>query len=73
MIKLVWFVVIATADGPVAGKVPEYVTFPNKEQCQSFGEEMTPRMKDYIRGVVKGEWDQPVEVAFQCGAGGQPV
>lgn len=73
MIKLIWVAAILTAQGPMMGEVPESTTFKDRVECQAFGEKMTPRLQDYVRGLAKADWHDDVQVAFRCEANGQPV
>jgi hypothetical protein len=71
-IKLIWFVVSTNEQGPVRAAINERQRFKTSSDCQDFGTEYTPRMQDWVRGVLAAEWDHPVQIAFKCDAG-QPM
>lgn len=73
MIKLVWLAIIMTSQGPAGGEIPESTTFKTREECQAFGEAMTPRLEDYVRGLTRQDWSNEVRVRFKCEPNGQPV
>lgn len=69
MVKLVWLIATIAADGPVTGKIQELVKFETVAACEAFVKEMTPRVEDYVRGVVRGDWNHHVEVRYHCDDG----
>jgi hypothetical protein len=73
MIKLVWTAAALTINGPVAGEIPETPTFKDRATCVAFGERMTPRLQDYVRGLLKADWDLEVRVVFRCEPAGNPA
>jgi hypothetical protein len=70
--RLVWFAITPTPQGPLAFKTPEPTPFGSKADCAAFGERMTARMQDWVRGLVRAEWDHDVRVAFACDVDGVP-
>jgi hypothetical protein len=70
---LIWAVMTIGPQGPVGGNLPETTKFESKEACEKFGEEMIPRMQDWIRGAVRADWGHPVRVTFKCDAEGRPT
>jgi hypothetical protein len=34
---------------------------------------MTPRLADYVRGILKADWDLDVQVGFRCEPAGNPA
>ena len=73
MFKLLWIVGTLTAQGPQVGNVPENTTFPTEAACIAFGEAMTPRLADWIRGRINADWSHPVAVHFKCELDGNPA
>ena len=73
MIKLVWTAAALTINGPIAGEIPETTKFKTRAECAAFGETMTPRLQDYVRGLLKADWDLDVKVIFRCEAAGDPA
>ena len=73
MLKLVWIVATITAQGPVQTNVPETARFSDAAQCKAFGEHMTPRMADWVRGALRADWNHPVQVTFRCEQDGSPA
>ena len=64
--KLTWVVGTITAQGPVTGEAPEAQRFKTEAECLEFARVMTPRMEDWVRGRVNGDWGHPVGVRFRC-------
>lgn len=74
MIKIIWFVAVMLADGqPMFSVITEATTFDDRAACAVFGKDMAPRVADYARGAMSLNWDEKVEVAFECKANGQPA
>jgi hypothetical protein len=71
--ELIWFFATMTRGGPVATRAPERTSFGNESDCAAFGKRMTPRMEDWVRGLVRADWDHPVGVRFQCNPAGSPT
>lgn len=71
--ELTWFFATMTKGGPVATKAPERTPFVNEADCTAFGKTMTPRMQDWVRGLVRADWDHPVGVRFACAPAGSPI
>ncbi|MBI3129406.1 MAG: hypothetical protein HYZ11_17485 [Candidatus Tectomicrobia bacterium] len=69
MIALTWFVITMTAAGVYNGPIPETTQFNTLAECQSFGQRMTPRLQDWVRGMLRADWDHKVQVRFECRAG----
>jgi hypothetical protein len=70
--RLVWFAITPTPQGPLAFKTPEPTPFGSEADCAAYGERMTARMQDWVRGLVRAEWDHDVRVAFACDVAGVP-
>ncbi len=73
MIKLAWVFIIMSAQGPVAGHLPETASFKDGAACHAFGEKMTLRTADYVRGLLHLDWNVRVNVSFKCAALGQEI
>lgn len=71
--ELIWFFATMTRGGPVATRAPERTPFGTETACTSFGKKMTPRMEDWVRGLIRADWDHPVGVRFQCSPAGSPT
>lgn len=69
MITLVWFALVMTAQGPQSLQLSENNTFETTAICEAFGEAYTPRVQDYMRGVLKADWDDNIPVRFECDSG----
>lgn len=69
---LMWFAIVPTPDGPFGFKTPEATAFASEAACVAFGERMTPRMQDWVRGLARADWDRDVRVAFRCAVAGVP-
>jgi len=70
--RLVWFAITTTPQGPLAFKTSEQTPFGAEADCAAFGERMMPRMHDWVRGLVRADWDHDVRVAFDCEPSGMP-
>src|SRR5688572_32243256 len=70
---LTWFFATMTRGGPVATRAPERTSFGTEADCTAFGKTMTPRMEDWVRGLVRADWDHPVGVKFRCAPAGDPT
>ena len=70
---LTWFFATMTRGGPVATRAPERTSFVNEADCTAFGTRMTPRMEDWVRGLMRADWDHPVGVRFACAPTGSPI
>lgn len=70
---LIWAVLTIGPQGPVGGNIPENIKFDTQAACEEFGQKMTLRMQDWVRGVLKADWDHPVRVEFKCEAPGNPA
>lgn len=70
---LIWAVATLSAQGPVATQVPETKQFASEQACQEFAAAMTPRMQDWVRGAVRGDWDHEVRIAYRCAPVGEPA
>lgn len=68
-VKLVWMVETTNERGHIRAEVPETQPFASSAACQAFGEEMTPRMQDWVRGRLGAEWNHTVQIAFRCHGG----
>ena len=66
MFKLVWVAIVLMNHGPTQGAIPESTKFKTEQECIEFGKTMTPRLQDWVRGMLKAEWDMPVGVSFSC-------
>lgn len=73
MFKLIWIAATITANGPVTGNIPETTKFKDKAECVSFGERMTPRLQDWVRGTIGADWDHGVGIRFSCEMSGDPA
>lgn len=71
MVKLIWLIATISAQGNVRGTMPETKQFPSMEACAAYAQIMVPRVQDYVRGIVQGDWDHPVEVKHECDPGQQ--
>jgi hypothetical protein len=69
MFKLLWIVIVLAPSGPTALSVPESAIFQDRPTCESYGDTMTPRMRDWMRGRLGMDWDGPVHVGYRCDAG----
>lgn len=72
MLKIIFTIVTLTQQGPVMTDVQEKSRFKDQPACAAFGETMSPRMQDWVRGVIRADWDHPVSVAFRCETDGEP-
>jgi hypothetical protein len=70
--QLSWFAVLATPQGPLTLRAPEQVPFAAEADCNLFGRQMSPRMQDWVRGLVRADWDHDVRIAFRCEPAGVP-
>ncbi len=71
---LVWLVIaIAPTGEPVTGEIKDATTFDSIEQCQQFGAEHADRMGDWLRGLLRADWETPVKAQPDCRADGQPA
>lgn len=71
---LAWAVAVRNKNKEVQTTVlPESTKFPDKEACDAFGKTMIPRMEDWIRGVLKADWNFPVAVYYACKPSGDPA
>jgi hypothetical protein len=71
--ELTWFFVTMTRGGPLATRAPERTPFGTEADCAAFGSRMTPRMQDWVRGLVRADWEHPVGVRFECVPAGDPI
>jgi hypothetical protein len=71
--ELTWFFVTMTRAGPIATEAPERTPFVTEANCAAFGARMTPRMEDWVRGLVRADWEHPVGVRFRCAPAGKPT
>lgn len=65
-IKLLWLVAVVTSQGQADIRTPEPREFSSVTACEAYGREMTPRMQDWVRGLMRVGWDHPVKVSFEC-------
>jgi len=72
-VALTWLVMTIGQQGPIATDIKDPTPFTSKEECEKFGEEMSPRMGDWVRGAIRAPWSHPVEVVFNCDAEGNPA
>jgi hypothetical protein len=70
---VLWTVLFMAADKPGSIIATDTTEFTAAEECAAWGEMMTPRMADYVRGALKLDWDDLVRVSFKCSASGDPA
>lgn len=68
---LKWGATVYAPNGPMSGLIPETTKFPTEKDCQLFGEHMTERLKDWVRGRINGDWGLKVDVTFRCDPAGR--
>ena len=71
--ELTWFFATMKRGGPVATRAPERTPFGTEADCAAFGMKMSVRMEDWVRGLVRADWDHPVGVKFACSPAGSPT
>lgn len=63
---LEWRFVTVAGNGPVAGRTPERGSFIDAADCAAFGTLHIGRMHDWVRGLIRADWNHPVSIAFDC-------
>jgi hypothetical protein len=67
MVEIMWaFAFISVQGLPAEGVMKENNKFDTLEKCADFGAEYAPRVADYVRGMAKLDWDDPVHVRHAC-------
>ena len=71
--RLEWRFVTVISTGPTGGRTPERHRFKDMADCAAFGALHVGRMHDWVRGLIRADWNHPVEVAFDCKPVGDPA
>ena len=66
MVKILFGFMTLTGQGAVLHAVKERPLFQTEQECVAYGETMTPKVENWIRGRLGADWDHPVVVTFQC-------
>jgi hypothetical protein len=69
--KLIWQFGVMTEQGPLVADRPESSVFSSDSACKAFGEAMTSRVQDWVRGLVQMDWDHAVAVKYRCELDGE--
>jgi hypothetical protein len=69
MIKIIFMVAFVGSQGPMQGDMKEKAQFATEAECKTFGDHMTPRVADWVRGRLGADWDFPVAVQYKCDSG----
>lgn len=68
--RMTWTAGVNTPRGPAVGDIQETTKFKSEGDCKIFGEAMTPRLRDWVRGRFAMDWHAPVAVKFRCDTDG---
>lgn len=71
MMRLIWFALLMTAQGPQILPLVDETKFENAEKCDAFGKLMAPRMADFVRGKIDAPWALEIPIGFRCEPIGQ--
>ena len=74
MLKIIFAIALLGPQGPMFGNLEDNTKFQTQEECMAFGEKMTPRVADWVRGRVGVlDWDMPISVHYACEVDGKPA
>lgn len=66
--KITWMVVTVHPHTgvPLQVPIPDRTKFANKDECNEFGKEFSLRAADWMRGLMRVDWDYPVLASPLC-------
>lgn len=73
MLKIIFVIATLGPHGPVQGGMNDKARFKTETECRTFGDHMTPRVADWVRGRLGADWDHPVEVQYRCETDADPA
>lgn len=71
---LVWTIATMTPHGLGNAKLVDPTRFQTEQECMAFAEKMSPRMPDWVRGLLRAPWTHEVAVVkIECEVDGAPA
>jgi hypothetical protein len=73
MLKAIFMIATIGPAGPLHGEVNDTSRFKTEAECVTFGDHMTPRYADWVRGRLNADLGHPVAVKYRCEIDGDPA